>query len=578
MDKLEHDFDVFVQSKYPMFGFRPQQREVILDMMRAYEDDPNGVYLLDAPTGSGKSIIAMLFADFMIHKGSKGYILASDLSLHDQYVKDFRKMQLWNWGNIKGVDNYTCEVNGEKFSVGECANKGRSYEEAESLDCFKKCGYLQARKKSIRSPLALLTYPYALIQRNYVEQQQQGNSRGVPFPQRDFVVCDEGHKLLDIVQSHFSPILADDTPEKIERLLSLTFDNGLPTAKIDLIKLSKLVKQIFADENPHSLLQHLEKLVEQLWMIVEKNESLRETVDDEFGDRDLTADIRQIFRLADWVKDMHCKFEDYVAILKKTSPESMIKNPAEKHIVFNCIDEYYLLHRHFYNKFGFKVIMTATMGSPRDFMRNHGLKKAKYFKIESHFNWEKSPIYFFPGKKISARYMEDNIEWLIEKTRSILEKHENERGVIHTGSYELGDRVWKALPRHLKKRVLVYRGSEEKEKIIKKLKKSPNVVLMGPSLLEGLNLVDDDSRFQVFLKVPYPHLGDKYVKAKLDNSQYWYNWKTSIAVLQGIGRSIRTPHDWAVTYLLDGCFADLLKSASDQFPPEFKSRLLVEYK
>lgn len=575
---LEEQFDSFIQSKHPLFGFRPQQREVILDMIRAYDEDPNGVFLLDAPTGSGKSVIAMMFSDFMNHRGQRGYVLASDLSLHEQYVKDFRQLQNWNWGNIKGIDNYECDVNGEKFSVGHCATRGMSYEQAEKLECFKKCGYLQARKKAIRAPLSLLTYPYALIQRNYVEQQVQGSGRGVPFPQRDFVICDEAHKLLDIVQNHFSPIITDDIQNKIAKILDLMVDNDLPAPKIDLVKFDKLVKQIFSDEIEISLLANLDKLVEQLGLIVKANERTREVMADEFGENELSADLKQLFRLTDWCKDCHCKFEDYVAILKKVGVQKMIKNPADKHIVFNCIDEYYLLQRHFYNRFGFKVLMTATMGSPKDFMRNHGLTSAKYFKMDSYFIWEKSPIIFYPGKKLSARHLEENIDWAIEKTVELLTTHINQRGIIHTGSYDLGERVWSKLPREIRKRVLTYRGSEEKDKIIRKLKKNPNTVLMGPSLLEGLNLANDDSRFQIFLKVPYPHLGDRYVKAKLEDSQTWYNWKTSISVLQGVGRSIRTPSDWAVTYLLDGNFADLLKAAGDQFPSEFKSRLVVEYK
>jgi ATP-dependent DNA helicase DinG len=575
---LEEQFDSFIQSKHPLFGFRPQQREVILDMIRAYDEDPNGVFLLDAPTGSGKSVIAMMFSDFMNHRGQRGYVLASDLSLHEQYIKDFRKLQNWNWGNIKGIDNYECDVNGEKFSIGHCATRGMSYEQAEKLECFKKCGYLQARKKAIRSPLSLLTYPYALIQRNYVEQQLQGSGRGVPFPQRDFVICDEAHKLLDIVQNHFSPIITDDIQNKIAKILDLMVDNDLPAPKIDLVKFDKLVKQIFSDEIEISLLANLDKLVEQLGLIVKANERTREAMADEFGENELSADLKQLFRLTDWCKDCHCKFEDYVAILKKVGVQKMIKNPADKQIVFNCIDEYYLLQRHFYNRFGFKVLMTATMGNPKDFMRNHGLKSAKYFKMDSHFIWEKSPIVFYPGKKLSARHLEENIDWAIEKTVELLTTHIDQRGIIHTGSYELGERVWSKLPREIRKRVLTYRGSEEKDKIIRKLKKNPNTVLMGPSLLEGLNLADEDSRFQIFLKVPYPHLGDRYVKAKLEDSQKWYNWKTSISVLQGVGRSIRTPTDWAVTYLLDGNFADLLKAAGDQFPSEFKSRLVVEYK
>ena len=406
----------------------------------------------------------------------------------------------------------------------------------------------------------------------------QGSGRGVPFPQRDFVICDEAHKLLDIVQNHFSPIITDDIQNKIAKILDLMVDNDLPAPKIDLVKFDKLVKQIFSDEIEISLLANLDKLVEQLGLIVKANERTREVMADEFGENELSADLKQLFRLTDWCKDCHCKFEDYVAILKKVGVQKMIKNPADKHIVFNCIDEYYLLQRHFYNRFGFKVLMTATMGSPKDFMRNHGLTSAKYFKMDSYFIWEKSPIIFYPGKKLSARHLEENIDWAIEKTVELLTTHINQRGIIHTGSYDLGERVWSKLPREIRKRVLTYRGSEEKDKIIRKLKKNPNTVLMGPSLLEGLNLANDDSRFQIFLKVPYPHLGDRYVKAKLEDSQTWYNWKTSISVLQGVGRSIRTPSDWAVTYLLDGNFADLLKAAGDQFPSEFKSRLVVEYK
>jgi len=111
MSEIKKEFEQFVAAKHPGLVFRPQQKEVIIDILEAYEEDPEGIYLLDAPTGSGKSIIAMIMADFLIHKGKRGYILASDLVLHQQYVNDFKKMQLWNWGNIKGVDNYTCAVN-----------------------------------------------------------------------------------------------------------------------------------------------------------------------------------------------------------------------------------------------------------------------------------------------------------------------------------------------------------------------------------------------------------------------------------------------------------------------------------
>lgn len=578
MSKLQEEFEQFIRSKHPGLSFRPQQKEAILDIIAAYEENPNGIYLLDAPTGSGKSVIAMLFADFLTFKGNRGYILASDLSLHAQYVKDFRRMQLWNWGNIKGVDNYTCAVNGEKFSVGECKSKGTTYEQAESLPCFKDCGYLTSRKKAIKSPVALLTYPYALIQRNYVEAQLQGTGRSSPFPQRDFVVCDEAHKLLDIVQSHFSPIVSHEIPKKVEKLIEGLGDIGLVQPDVNLFKMTKVVEKIYEYDDPIILLKLLKNLTKLLGDVVRTTANLREAANAEFCDDKVPLEWLAVFRVADWCKDVHCKLEDYCAIIDKVGIEKLVKNPGEKSITFNCIDEYYLLQKHFFTKFGFKLLMTATMGSPKDFMRNHGIKTAKYFKMESYFNWDKSPIIFYPGKKMSARFLDDNIKWAIDKVTDIVRNHSDESGIIHSGSYELTNRVFEGLPKDVKKRILIYKGSGEKDIALKKMTKKKGMILMGPSILEGLNMIDDHSRFQIFLKVPYPHLGDKYVAAKLKHSQAWYNWKTEINLLQGIGRSIRTPEDWAVTYILDGCFADLMKSAGDQFPPEFKARLKIEYK
>lgn len=574
MTDLKKEFEQFVQAKHPALQFRPQQKEVIIDILEAYFEDPEGIYLLDAPTGSGKSIIAMLAADFLIHKGKRGYILASDLVLHQQYVNDFRRMQLWNWGNVKGVDNYTCAVNGERFSVGDCKSKGMSYQAAESLPCFKHCGYLMARRKSIRSPLALLTYPYALIQRNYVEEKQTTP----PFPKRDFVVCDEAHKILDIVQGHFSPLVSHDIYKKVERLSDGLFEIGLKRPKIDINRLERLVKDIYAEEDHDVLLTLLKEVEKILEGLVSSVGNIREIAGKEFGEEDVPREWIKVFNLYDWCKDCHCKIEDYCDIIDQVGVSKMVKNPGEKSIAFNCIDEYYLLGKHFFNQFGFKLLMTATVGNPTDFMKNHGIKNARYFKMDSHFKWDNSPIIYYPGKKMSARHLDDNFEWGVRTLSEILETHPEDSGIIHTGSYELGQRLWQALPKEIRKRVLLYKGSEEKDVMLKKMKKKRGTVLMGPSLLEGLNLIDDLSRFQVFMKVPYPHLGDKYVAAKLKFSQKWYNWKTSISVLQGTGRSIRTPDDWAVTYLVDGCFSDLFQAAGDQFPVEFRSRVKVEFK
>jgi len=193
-EQIERMLDKYVNRVYgEKFSFRTQQREVILDILTAFFDAKCNLYLLDAPTGSGKSIIAMVVSGFLSEMKMKGYILASDLMLQTQYEKDFSRHKL-DWGSVKGVDNYTCIANGEKFSIGDCKMKNVSYEESEQLMCFPDCGYLYNRKKAIKSPVTLLNYSYWLIQRNYVEGKMIESGKSVPFPKRDFTLCYEAHK------------------------------------------------------------------------------------------------------------------------------------------------------------------------------------------------------------------------------------------------------------------------------------------------------------------------------------------------------------------------------------------------
>jgi Rad3-related DNA helicase len=136
-------------------------------------------------------------------------------------------------------------------------------------------------------------------------------------------------------------------------------------------------------------------------------------------------------------------------------------------------------------------------------------------------------------------------------------------------------RIYESLNDEDRKRVLVYQGTQEKEKALEKFFAEKNLVLMGPSILEGLDLAAEKSRFQVFMKVPFPSLGDKFVSAKMNYQPDWYDWKTTISVLQGIGRSVRSESDWAVTYFLDGCLVDLLRRRRSSFPTEFQRRIKV---
>ena len=556
------------------FQLRSGQLETIVDIVQTFFEGEKNLYLLDAPTGSGKSIIAMIVAGFLTTYEMRGYILASDLALQTQYENDFRRLKL-GWGCIKGVDNYTCAVNEEKFSLGDCRIKNISYEAAEELLCFRECGYLTNRKRAIQSPVALLNYSYFLIQRNYVEAQQQDKGKGVPFPKRDFTICDEAHKILEIVQKHFSPRITTDSYNRVDEFYNFLRRKGQMTPKLLPSIYKDLTKKILHEKDETVIFSLIKKLEMFLVEYVRCGSKLKEVISLTFpGEKEVPRDWRFAMAQADWLKDTHCKFEDYNHILSQVGLDYMIKNPqGPDEVVFNCLEERYMMNKYFLEQSGFKLLMTATLGDPKEFLRMVGGKKCKYRRMESTFDYERSPIYFYPEKRMSLAQRDSNFDWMRDEISSILQKHPTDSGIIHSGSYEISGKLYQSLPKDLQKRVIVYTNSKEKEEAMKQFMNGSAGVLMGPSLLEGINLLQDHSRFQIFAKVPFPSLGDKYVSAKMNYQPQWYNWSTSLNILQGVGRSVRSETDWAVTYILDGCFKDVLNRSRSNFPPEFLKRI-----
>lgn len=576
-DRLANMLDKYVQRVFGSgFKFREQQREVVLDILYSFFDANCNLYLLDAPTGSGKSVIAMIVAGFLTDYKMKGYILASDLALQTQYEKNFQRYRL-QWGSIKGVDNYTCAVNGEKFSLGECRLKNTSYEKVEQLPCFIECGYLQSRKKAIQSPVSLLNYSYWLIQRNYVDGKMQDRGVSVPFPARDFTLCDEAHKIPEIVQNHFSPRVDEKTVDKLEKIRAVLSKSSLPTPTSSPSRIRTVIQQIYHEEDLNKLYALMKEFEMQVSEHVSYGKAVKDYVAKSFpGEMEVPKEWRFYMGLVDWAKDMHCKFEDYNHIISQVGVDAIIKNVQGDQVIFNCIDESYMMNKHFHSQCGFKLLMTATMGDPAAFLKTIGANDARYFRMESSFNFEKSPIYFYPSKRMSLSHRDKTLPWMIKKIDEIADNHKNESGIIHSGSYDLTQKIFEGLKDSTKKRILVYNGTQEKEKALSRFQSEDNLILMGPSILEGLDLHEDHSRFQIFVKVPFPSLGDKFVSAKMTHQPEWYDWKSAIGILQGVGRSVRSHDDYAVTYFLDGCLADLFKRTRKSFPPEFLNRIIVQ--
>ena len=412
------------------FQFRPNQRQTIEVICEHYLNDPHGTIILDAPTGTGKSIIALWSSYILRELGYKGYLITSDKSLQDQYERDIMGYKM-GWSSVRGIDNYDCDLNGLPFSVGECKMRGYSLQQAEKLPCGRTCGYIISRKKAMASPITLVNYSWWMIQQNYVNlkiAQQQHKllnkepgpkalddserleiddfDNFFPFKKRDFAFFDEAHKVDEIVQQHFSPILKKFPLFKTVDLIDFMVSEGIgaPTAGKSYIE--KLMDEILDANQNEEMVFKLNKLKGFLSLILKRRGDLEKQSRFKFGydvDSPLPKKWKKAFGQLDYLKDVHCKIEDYLEIVEREGLESMLfsKNLQDGEIKLMCLSEAAMIKKHLHKRSGFKVFMSATIGDPKTYCKVMGIESARVIKLNNDFNYEKSPIIFVDRFKMS---------------------------------------------------------------------------------------------------------------------------------------------------------------------------------
>ena len=293
----------------------------------------------------------------------------------------------------------------------------------------------------------------------------------------------------------------------------------------------------------------------------------------------------KIYKLADWLLGYIGSLSEYVTIIMEVGKEHQLKTfvdtkPGEPPIVeMRCTKEDFLVYYNLLKYANFKVMLSATIGGYKPFVDNMGFEymddlAPRMDVVPSTFDFRESPIHFLNKFKMSYKEKEISFNHLKTIIYSICStKFKNQRGIIQTGTYQFAKELYNLAPIEIKKRMLLYNGSREKTTMINIHKMSSDTILVGPTLNEGIDLPGDECRFIIIMKVPYPSLGDRYVKEKIKYFPLWYNSHTSNIIIQGIGRGIRYNGDWCVTYIFDACFYNLYNSTIDQYPKELQERI-----
>jgi len=231
---------------------------------------------------------------------------------------------------------------------------------------------------------------------------------------------------------------------------------------------------------------------------------------------------------------------------------------------FKTVDVSPYCEKHLFSKAPKILMMSATIVDKDVFCESIGLKHSDvaYMKKHSPFSDENRPIHFMPVGSMSKNKIDSTLPILVEAIKLLLDKHKEEKGIIHTVNYKIS----KYLIDSIKSDRLLSHDASNRDKILKDHINSKNpTVLISPSMMEGVDLSDNLSRFQIICKVPFPYLGDEVVKKRLEKNETWYTYATAKSLIQSLGRSIRNENDFAISYILDSDWTNFFNKSKRMF-------------
>ncbi len=526
------------QKYFPYDKPRKEQVLAINEILKAFSEGKR-YFALEAGTGVGKSAIAVTVSKMLSESPeiegyqNGGLFVTTQKLLQDQYEKDFLSFKM---KSIKSASNYKCKY--KKFNTCADSHSELRMEEKGSRFwnvCNFNCVYRQAKQEFVESKLSVTNFPYLLTECNYSKKTKP----------RKLLIIDEAHN----VETELSKFIEISVNERFaKQSLKLDIPN-ITTQKqaVDWIrdvyypKLSSHMKHV------EKTLEKYEKLKEKL----EKFVSLQRQIQMMEGHHRKIKDFLKHHTDENWVFEV---LHSDIKGLRKLS--------------FKPIDVSQFANQYLF-RMGYHILfMSATLIQTDKFLKMVGVdeKESCQLSIPSPFPTKNRPILFVPMGKMTHKEIDKTLPVLADAVRKILHEHKDQKGIIHTHSYKIAN----YLNNRIKSRRLLIPNSDNRDEILKKhINGKKPTVLISPSMTEGVDLHGDASRFQIVCKVPYPYLGDKLVKKRMNKWNWWYPFQTAKTIIQSVGRSVRSKNDTAVTYILDLDWERFYSRNKNLFPNDF---------
>ena len=547
-----------IQPDFPMPSPRKFQNEALSVIYHALKKDNFDNIVIQAPTGIGKSAIAMTVQS----QFQSAYLLTPSLGLATQYLADYGHVVK----EVRGRSNFPCWVKSGTADGAPCWTKrGGSCPHSKEAD---PCPYYEQKFAAADARITLSNPAYLF-------RVVQGDSR---FEQRDFAIIDEAHRMESFLLDLLGTRLSEKDWQKVHGPkwnFPMHYHPVDWTDDVkDFVKSCELHLKAAEDEEDDPKIKAFRSILEKGTTIL----TLLQQPDNVVVKMDKT-------RFGRFVEFKPVRVRDYAV--------DMLDSVARK-----------------------RIFLSATILDVDTYLHSMGLEDQKtlYINItESPFPKDCFNIHYSPVGSMSYSKRDATIPKQVKAIIAIMEKYPNKRGVVLPHTHY----IRKALVEGLRDagygdRVVTHdsdAGGRDSAIDYFMTSKKDNLVLISTYVNEGFDFKGRLAEWLVLCKVPYLPVMDPVISTRLLEDEHawrrqyegtedcpyepptkysngmcgsfgcpapckkWYNLQTALTIVQGAGRIVRSSKDKGQIFILDSSWARFQRMNAGMLPAWFRNNI-----
>lgn len=547
-----------IQPDFTMPSPRKFQSEILSIIKWSMSNDKFDNIVIQAPTGIGKSAIAMTLKKWY----DSAYLLTPTLGLTEQYKRDYSS----HLTELKGRSNFPCWVREGTAESAPCYTKNNTCPHTKRED---PCPYYQQKFEAADSQLVLSnpSYMFRLIRGD------------INFGQRSLAIYDEAHDL----ESFFLDF--------VETKISLD-DYAL----------------IYGDTKNFPMHYHA---VDWIKPITEMHKEAEKGIDiaDKLGDERQVERYRNLLGKTAMLLD-----------LLKTPNQVVIENILENRkrvLRVRPVRANRFALENLERLSDTRIMLSATILDIDTFINNLGLENQRTLYInvtKSPFPAENFDIHYASCGAMSYSKREKSIQKQIKAIAAIMTKFDNKRGVILPHSHYIRETIVNGLiDLGFEDRICTHGSDPRGRKVALERffsNKEKDLVLISTYVGQGFDFKGDLAEWLVICKVPFlPIKGDPVIEQRMMEDEHtwrskyegtldcpyeppnkysngmcssfscpapcksWYSLQTALKLVQGAGRIIRSPTDKGHLFILDGSWARYARNNNHLLPAWFRDAI-----